>query len=83
MIHGVTLEPVAEIATGSREHPKLWPTKQILQRESHGSDSLYSLPAAQLLKMLLNIQRLLNITLICSPSAISSCKPYGEILPPM
>lgn len=83
MIHRVTLEPIAEIATGSREHPKLWPRKQILQHESRGSDSLSLIPAAQLLKRLLKIWLLLNITLICSLSAISSCKLYGEILPPM
>lgn len=46
----VTLQPVAEIATGSREHPKLWPTKQILQRESHGSHYLSLLPAINCLK---------------------------------
>lgn len=55
MIHGVTLEPVAQIATGSRERPKLWPTKQILQRESRGSDTPSLLSAAQLLKRLLKI----------------------------
>lgn len=55
MIHGTTLEPVAEITTDSREHPELWPTKQILQCESLGSDSLSVLPDAKLLKMLLKI----------------------------
>lgn len=55
MIRGITLEPVAEITTDSREHPKLWPTKQILQCESLGSDSLSVFPDAKLLKMLLKI----------------------------
>lgn len=83
MIHGVTLEHVAEIAAARREHPKLWPTKQTLQRESRGSDFLPLLPAAKLLKTLLKIWLLLNITLIRSLSATESCKLYGEILPLM
>lgn len=68
MIHGITLEPVAEITTDSREHPKLWPTKQILQCESLGSDSLSLFPDAKLLKMFLKIWLLPNITLINSLS---------------
>lgn len=55
MIHRVTLERTVEIAAGKGECPKLWPTKQILLRESCGSHSLPLLPAAKLLKMLLKI----------------------------
>lgn len=55
MLNDSWYDTVAEITTDSREHPKLWPTKQILQCESLGSDSVSLLPDVELLKMLLKI----------------------------